>query len=124
MSTPDITRQHLTRLRQIHRSSGWPCRDNVEVDLLVVGLVRSVIDDLGRESLHVTGPGLQALADFHAANRAGHSMHDELVLRVARLMQQEGRIAWAGLPLRAQVNEAWVQAIPDVFSVRNTTVEC
>ncbi len=38
-------------------------------------------------------------------------------------MQQEGRIAWTQLALRAQVNGAWVQAIPDVFSIQNTTVE-
>ena len=31
--------------------------------------------------------------------------------------------AWTGLPLRAQVNDVWMQATPDVFSFRNTTVE-
>lgn len=38
-------------------------------------------------------------------------------------MQQEGRIAWTQLALRAQVEGAWTQAIPDVFSIRHTKVE-
>lgn len=123
MSSPPITRRHLTRLRQIHRSSGWPCRDNTEVDLLVAGLLRCVADSQGRETLQLTDQGLQALADAHASHRAGRSAHDALVLKVAQHMQREGRIAWTGLPLRAQVDGAWVHAIPDVYSVRNTTVE-
>lgn len=120
---PTITRRHLTRLRQIHRSSGWPCRDPIEVDLLVTGLLDAVTDAQGRETLRVTATGLQALSTAHANNRASRSVHDGLVQRVARLTQQEGRIAWSGLALRAQVNDEWVQAIPDVFSLRNTTVE-
>lgn len=119
----DLTRRHLTRLRQIYRSSGWPCRDPMEVDLLVAGLLEAVIDAEGRETLRVTARGLQALSVAHANNRAGRSAHDHLVLRVAQLMQQEGRIAWTGLPLRAQLEDGWVEAIPDVFSIRHTTVE-
>jgi hypothetical protein len=118
-----VTRRHLSRLRQIHRSSGWPCHDPIEVALLVAELVRAVLDDQGRETLRLTEEGLHALAKAHTANRASRTAHDELAERVARLMQQEGRIAWTGLPLRAQVNDQWVQAIPDVFSIRNTTVE-
>lgn len=120
---PRITRRHLTRLREIYRSSGWPCRDPLEVDLIVSGLVQAERDDLGRETLHLTPAGLQALADAHATNRANRSAHDELVLQVAQRMQQEGRIAWTQLALRAQVEGAWTQAIPDVFSIRHTTVE-
>jgi len=120
---PTISRRHLTRLRQIYRSSGWPCRDPIEVDLLVAGLLEAFTDEQGRETLCVTATGLQALSSAYAINRASRSAHDGLVLRVARLMQQEGRIAWTGLPLRAQVNDVWVRAMPDVFSLRNTTVE-
>lgn len=122
-TSPRITRKHLTRLREIYRSSGWPCRDPLEVDLIVAGLVQSERDDQGRETLHLTRAGLQALADAHATNRANRSAHDELVMQVAQRMQQDGRIAWTQLALRAQVNGAWVQAIPDVFTIRNTTVE-
>lgn len=120
---PRITRKHLTRLREIYRSSGWPCRDSLEVDLIVGGLVQAERDDQGRETLHLTPAGLQALADAHATNRASLSAHDELVKKVAERMKQEGRIAWTQLALRAQVEGAWTQAIPDVFSIRNTTVE-
>lgn len=120
---PRVTRKHLTRLREIYRSSGWPCRDPLEVDLIVGGLVQPERDDQGRETLHLTPAGLQALADAHASNRANRSAHDDLVMQVAQRMQQEGRIAWTQLALRAQVDGAWTQAIPDVFSIRHTTVE-
>lgn len=120
---PRVTRKHLTRLREIYRSSGWPCRDPLEVDLIVGGLVQPERDDQGRETLHLTPAGLQALADAHATNRANRSTHDELVMQVAQRMQQEGRIAWTQPALRAQVDGAWTQAIPDVFSIRHTTVE-
>ncbi len=122
-TSPRITRKHLTRLREIYRSSGWPCRDPLEVDLIVSGLVQAERDGQGRETLHLTPAGLQALADAHATNRANRSAHDELVMQVAQCMQQQGRIAWTQLALRAQVDGAWTQAIPDVFSIRNTTVE-
>jgi hypothetical protein len=122
-SQPRITRRHLTRLRQIHRSSGWPCRDPIEIDLLVAGLVHSVRDEQGRETLHLTPAGLQALAESHATNRASRNAHDDLVMRVAQQVQREGRVAWTGLNLRAQVDGVWAQAIPDLFSIRHTTVE-
>jgi hypothetical protein len=122
-TSPRITRKHLTRLREIYRSSGWPCRDTLEVDLIVCGLVKAERDDQGRETLHLTPAGMQALANAHATNRANRSAHDELVMQVAQRLQQEGRIAWTQLALRAQVDGAWTQAIPDVFSIRNTTVE-
>lgn len=120
---PGMTRRHLSRLRQIYRSSGWPCKDPLEVDLVVAGLVQSERDPQGRETLQVTPAGLQALANAHASNRACRSAHDTLVLSVAQRMQQEGRIAWTNLALRAQVDGQWLQAVPDVFSMRNTTVE-
>ncbi len=126
METPAaqrITRKHLTRLREIYRSSGWPCRDPLEVDLIVGGLLQAERDDQGWETLHLTPDGLQALADAHATNRANRSAHDDLVMQVAQRMQQEGRIAWTQLALRAQVEGVWTQAIPDVFSIRHTTVE-
>ena len=71
----------------------------------------------------VVGFAIHALAAAHATNRANRSAHDELVMKVAERMQQEGRIAWTQLTLRAQVEGVWTQAIPDVFSIRNTTVE-
>jgi len=51
-----------------------------------------------------------------------------LVERVALEMQRGGRIVWRGLSLRAGLpGEAgktrWVNAMPDVFSIRHSTVE-
>ena len=31
---PTLTRPHRTRLMQIWRSAGWPCKDAIEIDLL------------------------------------------------------------------------------------------
>ncbi len=111
MPEPAVTRRHLTRLRQVYRSSGWPCHDPIEVDLRVAGLLEAVTDAEGRETLRVTPTGLRALSAAHADNRASRSAHDDLVMRIAAQVQREGRVAWAGLALRAQVNGAWVQAM-------------
>lgn len=123
MPEPVITRRHLVRLRQIHQSSGWPCRDLLEVDLQVSGLIEGRVDEAGRETLHLTPSGLRMLADAHATNKASRSAHEDLVMRVATFVQTEGRVAWAGLALRAKVNDQWLVAIPDLFSIRNTTAE-
>jgi hypothetical protein len=47
-----LTRGHLRRLRQYFRSAGWPCQDNVELDLLDRGLVRraDLLGDLKRDA--------------------------------------------------------------------------
>ena len=66
MPEPAITRRHLTRLRQIHRSSGWPCRDLVEVDLQVAGLIEARVDGQGHETLALTPVGLEHRSSFGA----------------------------------------------------------
>ena len=38
-------------------------------------------------------------------------------------MTRAGRLAWRGLAVRARVADGWVMAMPDVFSIRHTTVE-
>ena len=47
--------------------------------------------------------------------------------RVAREMQRAGRVVWRGLSLRAKVgagdDAGWAMAMPDVYSIRHTTVE-
>jgi len=84
----------------------------------------------GHESLRVTEAGVHLLAQTLARNRAALSAHEALVELVAQEMGRAGRIAWRGLGLRAQVpcDEAdkplrWCIARPDVFSIRNTSVE-
>jgi len=125
--SPGHSTAHQRRLREIWRSAGWPCQDLVEIELLAAGLVERVRHASGHETLRVTDAGLVALAQTLQRNRARRDAHEALVERVAREMTRAGRIAWRGLGLRARVPEgddgAWVMAMPDVFSIRNTTVE-
>jgi hypothetical protein len=125
---PALAPAQRRRLRELWRSAGWPSQDLVEVELLAAGLVERVRDAAGRETLRVTDAGVQALAATLAHNRGTRSLHERLVERVAREMQRAGRIVWRGLALRAPLAEAppavrWVQAIPDVYSIRHTTRE-
>jgi hypothetical protein len=126
MTTP--RRHHLQRLRQLWRSAGWPCQDLVEVELLAAGWVERLMDDGGRERLRVTDTGVALIADSLTRNRAARDAHETLVERVAVEMQRAGRIAWRGLTLRVGLPQEdgalqWVQAMPDVYSIRHSTVE-
>jgi hypothetical protein len=114
---------HRRRLREIWRSAGWPCCDTIEIELLVAGWIERVRDAAGRETLRVTDRGVALLAQTLAANRAARDAHEALVARVALQMQRAGRIVWRGLALRAKVEGAWGVAMPDVFSIRHTTLE-
>ncbi|HEY6355055.1 MAG TPA: hypothetical protein VIY30_11245 [Burkholderiaceae bacterium] len=118
---------HRRRLREIWRSAGWPCQDLIEVELLAAGLLQRQRDGDGRESLRVTDAGIGVLAATLQKNRAARDAHEALVARVAREMQRAGRVVWRGLSLRAKVGEgddaAWAMAMPDVYSIRHTTVE-
>lgn len=118
-----ITVAHRRRLREVYRSAGWPCHDTLEIELLAAGLLKRERGPLGHESLRVTDAGIALIADTLRRNRARRDLHELLVERVAREMTRAGRIAWRGLSLRAKVDEAWAIAMPDVFSIRHTTVE-
>jgi hypothetical protein len=123
-SEPPLPRLLARRLRDIHRSAGWPAGDAVEIELLAAGLLERVAGAPGRiDSLRVTDRGLGVLAGALQAERARFDAHESLVRRVACEMQRDGRIAWRSLALRVRVDEAWVVARPDVYSVRHTTVE-
>ena len=123
MPETPLTTLHRRRLREIWRSAGWPCQDMVEIELLAAGLVVRLRDGHGRETLRVTDAGITVIAQSLQANRARREAHELLVERVAREMIRAGRLAWRGLSLRAKVDETWSMAMPDVFSIRNTTVE-
>ncbi len=124
---PAVSAAHQRRLRDVWRSAGWPCQDLIEAELLAAGLLERVRQPSGHETLRVTDAGVAALADSLARNRARRDAHATLVERVAREMTHAGRIAWRGLALRAHVGEGeagrWVMAMPDVFSIRHSTVE-
>ncbi len=148
-----LGRVHARRLREIYRSAGWPCQDVPEIELLAAGMLQRVCGPAGHETLRVTDAGITWLAKTAAQNRATISKHEALVEHVALEMVRAGRIAWRGLGLRARLspldggsavapphavllegNESdekmvqppparWCIARPDVFSIRNTTVE-
>jgi hypothetical protein len=123
-----LTRLHLQRLRLLWRSAGWPSQDWIEVELLAAGWVERLQETEGRERLRVTDAGVAALAESLTRNRATRSAHETLVERVAVEMQRAGRIAWRGLALRAGLPQddgklLWVNAMPDVYSIRHSTVE-
>ncbi len=127
-AAPKLRRVHLTRLRHIYRSAGWPCHDPIEIDLLAAGCLMLLRDDQGRETLRPTPEGLQALAQARQQNQAALDAHEALVQKVAWQLHREGRFAWTDLSLRVRIGEAdaagkWAMARPDVFSVRHTTVE-
>lgn len=129
LSAVTLSALHRRRLREIWRSAGWPCQDMVEVELLAAGLLERCTDGAGRETLRVTDLGVAMLAATLQKNRAVRDGHEALVARVALQLQRAGRIAWCGLSLRSQVADAtlasgrrWQMAMPDVFSVRHTTV--
>jgi hypothetical protein len=149
-ATVALGRLHARRLREVYRSAGWPCQDVPEIELLAAGMLQRVCSPGGHETLRVTDIGIAWLARAAAQNRSAMSRHEALVEHVALEMVRAGRIAWRGLGLRARLSplddggaagppspvfperdEAvapalpvrWCIARPDVFSIRNTTVE-
>ena len=136
---------HQRRLREVWRSAGWPFQDLIEIELLAAGLLARECDGSGRALVRVTDAGIHQLAETLQHNRNARNAHEDLVARVAREMQRAGRVVWRGLSLRARVGEApvpavnaasasaagepvaaepgWAIAMPDVYSIRHTTVE-
>lgn len=120
---PPLGAVHRRRLRAVYRSAGWPCQDLVEIELLAAGLVARDVGPLGHVTIRVTDAGIAILAETLQRNRARRDPHEELVERIAREMTRAGRLAWRGLSVRAKVGDGWAIAMPDVFSIRQTTVE-
>ncbi|MDY0748620.1 hypothetical protein SNE35_29250 [Paucibacter sp. R3-3] len=147
---PTITRFHKTRLMQVWRSAGWPCKDGLEIDLLAAGLISLQMMD-GRETLRLTEAGIRLLAESRQRGQRALSAHDRLGQRFAEHLLAQGRVVWRELSLRAQVEDesppvqdptpaavlwnaadeepaqlmpkVWRMARPDLFSIRNTSVE-
>ncbi len=125
-----LGRAHARRLREVYRSAGWPCQDMLEIELLAAGLLQRIAGPAGHETLRVTDAGVAWLAATLVRNRSALSAHEALVERVACEMVRAGRITWRALSLRAQLPPEteggpvrWCMVRPDVFSIRNTSVE-
>ena len=131
-----LGRVHATRLKNVYRSAGWPSQDKVEIEPLAAGLLQRVSDMTGRYRVELTDDGVKYVALAFYNSRQARSPHELLVELVAETMMRDGRIVWTGLSLRAQLtgetqtkceaqcelSTRWKLCMPDVFSVRNTTV--
>ncbi len=121
-------RVHARRLRDMYRSAGWPFLDSVEVELLAAGMLERYTEPSGHDKLRLSDTGIVYLAQAFHTNRQARSKHEALVDRVAQTMLRDGRIVWTGLSIRARLPSEpdapnrWKMCMPDVFSIRNTTV--
>ncbi len=154
-----LKRQHLQRLREIHRTGGWPAHDMVEVSLLAAQMVTMERATQGHEVLRLTELGIATLAQAHQRNVAARCAHEDLVDRVAQLLAsslaQDARLVWRNLELRVAVprtevstpqpahhsesltldltpdmadkaasqGSRWAVARPDVYSIRQSSVQ-
>jgi hypothetical protein len=125
-----IGRLHARRLREVYRSAGWPWQDVLEVELLAAGLLERQRSAEGQETVRVTDAGLAHIAAAAAVNRKAKSAHDALVDAVAQALVRDGRLVWTALSLRAALpplepggKTRWKMCEPDVFSIRNSSVQ-
>jgi len=149
-SAPLLTRHHRSRLMQVWRSAGWPCKDGIEIDLLAAQLLSLHVANDGRESLKLTDAGIALLAEARQRGVRALTAHDRLARKFAEHLLANGRLVWRELSLRAQIEDAgasppptvtavtalwnedqappvptphvWRMARPDLFSVRQTSV--
>ena len=103
--TATLTRFHRTRLMQIWRSAGWPCKDGLEIDLLAAGLIALHTAPEGFESLKLTDDGIRTLALARQRSVRALSLHDRLGQKFAAHLIAAGRIVWAELSLRAMIDD-------------------
>ncbi len=126
---PALKKVHARRLREMYRSAGWPFLDVVEIELLAAGLLERIREEGGHERMRVTDKGIQYLAGAAQSNRNAKSAHEALVDNIAELMLREGRLVWTNLNLRARIqtdeteDPRWKYCMPDVFSIRNSSVQ-
>lgn len=153
MAASRLTRHHRARLLQIWRSAGWPCKDGIEIDLLAAQLLCLHTTPEGRDTLRLTAAGIEVLADARRRGVRELGAHDRLAQKFAEQLISGGRIVWRELSLRAAIDApprehaeplqpfdesalwndegtdvtspacVWRMARPDLFSVRNTSVE-
>ncbi len=125
-----LGRTHARRLREVYRSAGWPWQDVLEVELLAAGLLERQRSPQGQETVRETDAGLAHIALAAAVNRQAKSAHDALVDAGAQALVRDGRLVWTALSLRARLDPTepggkarWKLCEPDVFSIRNSSVQ-
>ncbi|MEO7939912.1 MAG: hypothetical protein ABIR55_14900 [Burkholderiaceae bacterium] len=123
IGNPPLTRQQARRLRDIHRSAGWPTQDALEIDLLAAGLLLRVMEPGASERLRLSDIGIQRLACALQRNRQALNAHNGLVAKVAQVLLRDGRLVWSGLSLRALLQPAadatLLLADPDAAAARS-----
>ena len=77
-----------------------------------------------RETLRVSGTGINLLAATRQRNQAAINAHAAQVSGVARALQRAGGVVWRGLGLRAPLPgddaaTTWATGMPDVYSIRH-----
>jgi hypothetical protein len=95
----------------------------IEVWLLAAGLLGASAARFGHETIRLTDAGIAVLAETLARTAPGAICTSNWSRRVAREMTRAGRLAWRGLAVRARRRARLDDAMPDVFSIRHTTVE-
>ncbi len=96
-----IPKPWVRRLREVHRSAGWPFGDDLELDLLAAGLLQREGADQRAPRVGLTAAGVAACAAAKRRNRSSADPHRELADAVAAHLHAQGRLAWRELPLRA-----------------------
>lgn len=123
VSPPVLGRALARRLRDYYRSAGWPCCDELELDLLARGLIEILGDGAGGgDRIRLTPSGIVALGAVRDRNRCAFDAHEALVERVAREQTLAGRLVYRGLMLRGRIESGWKPCRPDVYSIRYTSV--
>lgn len=123
-SLKPITRAHARRLRIYFRSAGWPCHDNLEIDLLNAGLIERISMNTASmtDAIRVTETGFRALGAALSRNRGAFDAHEDLVDRVARSEAAASRLVYRGLKLRGRLESGWKLCCPDVYSIRYSSL--
>jgi hypothetical protein len=101
----------------------------IEIELLAAGLLERMTAPTGHDYVRVTNAGIQYLAGAAQCNRNVFTAHEALVEKVAQTMLRDGRLVWrnlslqAHLPAQADLPARWKMSRPDVFSLRNCSVQ-
>lgn len=96
--------------------------------MLAAGMLERLTTPEGHAKVRLTDAGIAWLAQALQHNRAARTAHEALVQKVAQSLQRAGRLVWTGLSLRARLPgppdaaPRWKMCMPDVFSIRHTTV--